>query len=483
MLVLKYSPLQLTLLATTITTLLHLVVATHAGLSTDEAHYALYGLHLDWSYFDHPPMVGWLQAIVLPFSQSDFAMRLMPSFFYVLTSLTLYKVSKDFYPQESNYLPFYSVLIFQSGFIFQLIGFALLPETPLLLFSLLTVWAFFKLLQSNNANYWFYIGTFIGLAALSKYTAITLAISAAIVLILEVKTQWYKKIPFYLAILIAIILISPILYWNFQHDWISFLYQLKHGTGAQHWLVSNWLFTYVFQMLSYSPLIFIGGLISTLLSFKHWKHLGTRLLLIFSLPVFILFSWNSGYVEALPHWTALFWMLTTPLTARWLIYYWQSRFVRIFVYANVIYSILLISLIFSQFLTPWIPLKQNQNFARDLQGWNNVRPQINKLLQTTPTKNTLFVPNWTLGSRLAWYLKPLEIKVIDSGIDQFDLWFGAPEKDESGYMIVPDYFLKDSATASAIKQFKHCSQAINLSQNSLVNETEFFYYQCDGFKP
>jgi hypothetical protein len=34
------------------------------------------------------------------------------------------------------------------------------------------------------------------------------------------------------------------------------------------------------------------------------------------------------------------------------------------------------------------------------------------------------VQNWTLGSRLAWYAKPLPVHILDERIDQFDLWFG-----------------------------------------------------------
>ena len=31
------------------------------GLSVDEAHYLLYAVHPALSYFDHPPLVGWVQ--------------------------------------------------------------------------------------------------------------------------------------------------------------------------------------------------------------------------------------------------------------------------------------------------------------------------------------------------------------------------------------------------------------------------------------
>ena len=46
-------------------TLIRLIVAPSFGLGVDEAHYVLYGYHLDYSYVDHPPLVGWVQAAML----------------------------------------------------------------------------------------------------------------------------------------------------------------------------------------------------------------------------------------------------------------------------------------------------------------------------------------------------------------------------------------------------------------------------------
>jgi len=42
--------------------ILRLLVIPTFGLGVDEAHYVLYGRFLDLSYFDHPPLVGWVQA-------------------------------------------------------------------------------------------------------------------------------------------------------------------------------------------------------------------------------------------------------------------------------------------------------------------------------------------------------------------------------------------------------------------------------------
>src|SRR3954451_18303358 len=42
--------------------LIRLLLASAYGLANDEAYYWLYSQHLQWSYFDHPPMVAvWIR--------------------------------------------------------------------------------------------------------------------------------------------------------------------------------------------------------------------------------------------------------------------------------------------------------------------------------------------------------------------------------------------------------------------------------------
>ena len=48
-------------------------------LSFDEAHYALYGYYPALSYFDHPPLVGWVQLLM----QKIFSSTPIPSEFFL----------------------------------------------------------------------------------------------------------------------------------------------------------------------------------------------------------------------------------------------------------------------------------------------------------------------------------------------------------------------------------------------------------------
>ena len=43
-----------------ITTLVRCLIAATIGLGNDEVYYVTYAQHLEWNYFDHPPMVALL---------------------------------------------------------------------------------------------------------------------------------------------------------------------------------------------------------------------------------------------------------------------------------------------------------------------------------------------------------------------------------------------------------------------------------------
>ncbi len=144
------SPLSSTLLLLGSITLLNGLTIGQLGLSVDEAHYALYGKNIALSYFDHPPMVGWLQAFVQLFSESDVALRLWPICLNLLISASLYQLTKAIFPHHTAWLPFVSVVLMQSSLTFHVLSIALLPQSPFLLFGLWSIIFFNKILRSKK---------------------------------------------------------------------------------------------------------------------------------------------------------------------------------------------------------------------------------------------------------------------------------------------------------------------------------------------
>jgi 4-amino-4-deoxy-L-arabinose transferase-like glycosyltransferase len=451
----------------------------------DEAHYALYGVHLDWSYFDHPPMIGWLQSIALQFGETDLALRVMPMALFTATSLLLYRVTLILFPHETPWLAFTSVALLQSGAILQLVGLAMLPDSPLLLFGLLVLWALHSIMIQGRAINWLWLGGLLGLAALSKYTAITLVATIAITMILNKRWQQLRSPWPWLAIAISAVLVLPILYWNYRHDWISFLYQMHHGAGKPSWEISRFLLSQAGQFLAYGPGVMVFGLFAIVGALRQRPEPGAWLCLSLALPILLLFGWGSGYEMTLPHWTSLAWASLAPLTAYWLHRHWQLLWVRIGVRISIVYAIAVLALIFSEFISPWLPFKDNHNPLRDLYGWQQAAQhgeQLRQEMDAGAANALLFTDNWTYGSRLAWYARPATVQITDNRFDQFDVWFGSPQNGAHGILVLwPEPEAKPSTGSAG--QFAKCVLRDRLpirSDTHLIST--FSFYACDGFK-
>ena len=192
------TPGRAALLLVAFSSLLHLLAAGGgAGLSGDEAHYALYGYHLDWSYFDHPPLVGWLQALVLLFSSGEFALRLWPVLLGALASLALFRLTRELYPEASPWTAFAAVALLHSALAFQVLSLAMLPDSPLLPLGLAAALFLHRALARGEACDWLVLGALFGLAGLAKYTAVTLALSAVLLLALVLHSELFAPwLPF-----------------------------------------------------------------------------------------------------------------------------------------------------------------------------------------------------------------------------------------------------------------------------------------------
>ena len=82
------------LLIIIVSTLIRCVIAASIGLGNDEVYYVTYAQHLQWNYFDHPPMVAWLIKLGSIFGHSELAVRF---FFNLMSTGSIYFLWKIFY--------------------------------------------------------------------------------------------------------------------------------------------------------------------------------------------------------------------------------------------------------------------------------------------------------------------------------------------------------------------------------------------------
>ena len=288
--------------------LLHAVVGGLIGLSVDEAHYLLYAYHPALSYFDHPPLVGWVQWPWLALDAPVGVLRLVPGLLWLGTVLAVYRLA-EYLQGSSNFGHAGDAGLWALGALalaplLHVLGIGLVPDTLLMFFTILLMGQTLRLMRSDGLSHggaWLAWGCLLGLAGLSKYTAILMALASGLCLLSAHGWRVLRSPWAWLAVLLALIMVSPVLVWNAQHDWVSFRYQGQHGAGSG-WHVAEVARFALVQMLAFGPLLLWG------LS-GHSKHGALRL--FFALPWLVL-AYLAGGGSSLPHWTAPAWVALAP---------------------------------------------------------------------------------------------------------------------------------------------------------------------------
>jgi len=374
------------------------------------------------------------------------------------------------------------VALLHSATILQLLGLALIPEPPLLLFGLLSLLALHGVVTEQSLKPWLWLGLWLGLAGLSKYTAITLVIT--VILVFIATKEWRRLLSAgpWLAVTIGLALIFPVLYWNAQHDWASFAYQLDHGTHNDDWQIRRAVLSQLAQLAVFGPLIILFSLVALFAAWRERMHLGVMLCVATALPILILFGLGSGREMTLPHWTALAWGALIPLAVRWIMRNWQHTWVRVSTMLSAAYAGITLALMFGVFFQPsLLPSSSGYLFA-DLYGWQQGAQQAERMrleMKKTPgVEPVLFVSNWTHASRIAWYARPATVQVLDDRYDQFDLWFGNPKIGARGILVM----WPDTSVPARVERFDSCVKADSSSEIVPSNQMNIFtYYRCEGW--
>jgi len=208
---------------------LRLVFSATTDLIPEEAYYWNYAQHLDFGYVDHPPMVAWLIALsTRALGNSEFSIRLPAVLCWLVTAFYMYRFTNSAFGKTSACL----VLAFLTTFpFFFSVGFLMTPDAPLCAAWAGCLWFLARSLLKEDGRAWIWVGVFAGLGMLSKYSIALLGPATFFFIILDARSRrWLRRREPYQAILIASLLFCPVVVWNANHEWVSFLYQ-----GPERW--------------------------------------------------------------------------------------------------------------------------------------------------------------------------------------------------------------------------------------------------------
>jgi 4-amino-4-deoxy-L-arabinose transferase-like glycosyltransferase len=403
-------------------TVIRLLVAPFFGLGVDEAHYFLYGLHLDWSYVDHPPLVGWIHALFYSFLGTDELLVRLPAIILSsLVSYLTYRFTMDFSRSEKTSL--LAVLAINSSFLMNGLSLMLLPDSILLALVLLLILVVKKMEESPQLKYFISLGLVLGFAGLTKYTAALFVPSLSIYFLIKKRYDLIFSKSMLVGVLIALFLVAPVFYWNFQHDWISFHYQGRHVLGSSSFKLGTLLTSVGAQAGFYSPFLFGIAFYGFYKSLREKNDFFLFSLLLGGV-ILAFFLYSSLYDITLPHWSSAFYLLFIPIG----VYFMsldQGKVKRYVRNLSIGISLIITLALYAELAGKWFSFPDFQSPFRDIYGWSTIAREADAILEQNPQpKKALAVTEWTLASRMIYYSLPYHDKVfvIDRRKDQFNLW-------------------------------------------------------------
>lgn len=203
--------------------LLRILFMFKANLLVEEAYYWNYSTHLDFSFLDHPPMVALLIKLgTFLFGITEWGVRFPTIICWALSGYYSFKLTSLIQKKAGLYaLMLLAILPF--FFVHSLI---ITPDIPLILSWSASLYFLYKALVLDERLSWYWVGLWIGFGLLSKYTIVLVGVSTIVYLILDpASRKWFRKKEPYICALFALLLFTPVIYWNATHDWVSFLFQ------------------------------------------------------------------------------------------------------------------------------------------------------------------------------------------------------------------------------------------------------------------
>jgi hypothetical protein len=291
-------------------TALRLLFISATELSSDEVYYWTYALKLQWNYFDHPPMVAWLIRLVTLnlWLHSSFSVRLGAVFCCAVCTWLIFKIAALIGDARAGW---FAALLYNACIYCSIIaGSFIMPDSPLMIFWLGGALMLVKISQLADkpveANWrWCAFGLMAGLCIMCKLNGLFLW-TGTLLYVLVQDRSWLKHRGIYLAALITLVLVSPIIIWNIQNNFISFKF---HGDRINPVNAEINLLQFakaVLQQITIcNPVNFFLICSALVWLFKTKPAINkkaTTILLFLALPMILLVMLISLFRETFPHW-------------------------------------------------------------------------------------------------------------------------------------------------------------------------------------
>ena len=270
--------------------ILNVIQGSLTELLPDEAYYWVYSQYMDWGFFDHPPFVAvWITISDFLFTD-EIGVRFFSAVSFSFLSYIVWCTID--HPRKKEYTWLF-LLVFFSTALLNVYGFITTPDTPLMLFCGLFLYAYKEYVTKKNTLSYLLLPIAIAGMMYSKYQGILIVFFVFL-------SNWklIKDYKLWLVCLGALLLYIPHLHWQWMNDFASFRYHLQGR-------VSNRAYKFEHTLMHFVNMIAIVGFTFPIIYHAFFKNIRTKdtfakalNYIIIGFLVFFFFSSFRGRVQA-----------------------------------------------------------------------------------------------------------------------------------------------------------------------------------------
>ncbi len=226
----------------------HLVLWTiipsvsNVNLPLDTIEALAWGSNLDWGYSKHPPLSAFaVELFYNIFGSQDWAYYLLSQIFVIVSFITIFKLSEDFF--DNKFFAFISILLLEGIYFYNFTSPEFnvnISQIPFWALSIFFSWRCFKY---NLTKDFVFLGIFFGLGILSKYLFIYLVFGTLLLFIYSLSKKKIHILNILITGIITSIILIPHIMWLFDNSFSTIFYGL-YRTGGIGNLLDHLIFPF-----------------------------------------------------------------------------------------------------------------------------------------------------------------------------------------------------------------------------------------------
>ncbi|MBI1249501.1 phospholipid carrier-dependent glycosyltransferase [bacterium] len=421
----------------------------------DEAYYWDWSRQLDYGYFSKPPMIAWIIGLSTRLlGDHEFAVRL-PAVLLGTGSLAfLFLLARRMYDAQVAFWAMLLAALTPGNVAMSLM---MTIDAPFLFFWSVAMYCFWRLLERGEDRWKWLLATmlFVGLGLLTKQTMAGILVFGGIFVLLSKEDRFEALRPgLYVCALGALLFLAPVVYWNYQHDWVTVAHTSEHFHGEsvswlRHIAVSLEFVGGLFGVLSPITMFLVAAV--GLVGLASFFQLGRReryLLCMSMLPLMLVLGLSLKQRLEL-NWPAPFFSAGIVLATAWALghvpmpKFWLKPAAWRLKYAAIVGGVCVACTYAMPFLLSPLGLNASPVDAIvRMRGWEDLGSEVGLRMQErhVRSREMIVTAGRAIASELAFYM-PQHPQVYlwednDYPLSQYDVWGGPQDADGRDLLVV-----------------------------------------------